>query len=72
MKSLFSLILEATRRSSAGNLLRCVEMGVGELFINSIDRDGGAMGFDIDGIESVASQVNVPVIGCVCRDQSTF
>ena len=43
--------------------VRCVEMGVGELFINSIDRDGGAMGFDIDGMDP-CRQVNVPVIGC--------
>ena len=44
--------------------VKCSELGVGELFINSIDRDGGAMGFDIEGIESVANQVNVPIIGC--------
>ena len=36
------------------------------------DRDGGAMGFDIEGIESVASRVNVPVMVVGVGHQSHF
>lgn len=36
--------------------------GVGELMINSIDRDGTMIGYDIELVRSVASIVKVPVI----------
>lgn len=39
-----------------------VGLGVGELVINSIDRDGTMGGYDMDLIESVTSRVGVPVI----------
>lgn len=38
--------------------------GVGEIFLNSIDRDGTQKGFDVALVESVVSQVHVPVIAC--------
>ncbi|EKT4496640.1 AglZ/HisF2 family acetamidino modification protein [Pseudomonas sp. TYF_15] len=38
--------------------------GVGEIFLNSIDRDGTQKGFDVSLVESVVSQVHVPVIAC--------
>ncbi|SPO53943.1 putative imidazole glycerol phosphate synthase subunit hisF2 [Pseudomonas sp. JV551A1] len=38
--------------------------GVGEIFLNSVDRDGTQKGFDISLVESVVSQVHVPVIAC--------
>jgi len=43
---------------------RLVSAGAGELFINSIDRDGTMSGFDLDLIRHVSRQVNVPVIAC--------
>jgi cyclase len=36
-------------------------MGVGELLITSVDRDGTRRGMDIDLIEAVRSAVNIPV-----------
>lgn len=39
-------------------------LGAGEIFINSIDRDGTLNGFDIDLIKRISSAVNVPVIAC--------
>jgi cyclase len=39
-------------------------IGVGELMINSIDRDGMMAGYDIDLIKSITSKVNMPVIAC--------
>ncbi len=40
------------------------DAGAGEIFLNSIDRDGSFNGFDIDLIKSVSSAVSIPVIAC--------
>ncbi|MBR6764916.1 MAG: imidazole glycerol phosphate synthase subunit HisF [Clostridia bacterium] len=47
-----------------------VDMGAGEIVVNSIDTDGVKKGFDIEMLEKITSLVNVPVIasggaGCV-------
>ena len=39
-------------------------LGAGEIFINSIERDGKACGYDIETIGSVVETTNVPVIAC--------
>jgi imidazole glycerol-phosphate synthase subunit HisF len=39
-------------------------LGAGEIFLNSIDRDGTGEGYDLDLIRSVASAVGIPVIAC--------
>ena len=41
---------------------RCVELGAGEVVVNSIDTDGVKGGFDIELLREVTSAVNVPVI----------
>jgi imidazole glycerol-phosphate synthase subunit HisF len=38
--------------------------GVGEIFLNSVDRDGTYEGFDLELIESVSSALNIPLITC--------
>lgn len=38
--------------------------GAGEILLNSVARDGTAMGYDLDLIKNVSSAVNVPVIAC--------
>ena len=38
--------------------------GVGEILLNSVDRDGSMTGYDLDLIHEVSSAVNVPVIAC--------
>ncbi len=40
------------------------EQGVGEIFLNSIDRDGTMEGFELALIRSVSDAVRVPVIAC--------
>jgi cyclase len=40
------------------------EQGAGEIFINSIDRDGTMEGYDLELIKSVSSAVAIPVIAC--------
>ena len=41
---------------------RCVDMGAGEVVVNSIDTDGVKQGFDIEMLKAVCEAVNVPVI----------
>ena len=41
---------------------RCVDMGAGEVVVNSIDTDGVKRGFDIEMLKAVCEAVNVPVI----------
>lgn len=43
---------------------RMVELGAGEIFLNSIDRDGTQQGYDLALVRSVAKFVSVPVIAC--------
>jgi cyclase len=40
------------------------KQGAGELFINSIDRDGTMQGYDIDLIRRVSDAVSIPVVAC--------
>ncbi len=49
---------------------RCVDMGAGEVVLNSIDTDGVKRGFDIEMLDAVSRVVDVPVIasggaGCI-------
>jgi imidazole glycerol-phosphate synthase subunit HisF len=39
-------------------------LGAGEIFLNHIDRDGTAQGYDLSLIQQVAEAVNIPVIAC--------
>lgn len=41
-----------------------VAAGVGELFINSVDRDGLMSGYDLQLIRRVANEVSVPIVAC--------
>ena len=41
---------------------RCVDMGAGEVVVNSIDTDGVKQGFDLPMLQAVCDAVNVPVI----------
>jgi cyclase len=58
--------------ASAGNLnetplelaQKLVDAGVGELIIQSVDRDGSYRGYDLGFLAKVTSQVNVPVVAC--------
>lgn len=50
---------------------RCVDMGAGEVVLNSIDTDGVKNGFDIEMLDAVCNAVSVPVIasgGAGCKE----
>ena len=40
------------------------DLGAGELFVNSIDRDGTYRGYDIELIKLITAKVEIPVIAC--------
>lgn len=51
-----------TGMEAIGWIKKCVELGAGEVVVNSIDTDGVKNGFDIEMLKSVCNAVNVPVI----------
>ncbi len=44
--------------------VKAQELGAGELFINSVDRDGSYAGYDCALVKEVCSNVSIPVIAC--------
>lgn len=40
------------------------KLGAGELLINSVDKDGTMLGYDIKLIQKITQKVNIPVIAC--------
>lgn len=56
-----------TRLKAADWAKRGEKRGAGELLVTSIDRDGTKMGYDIELLNRISSQVNIPIIasgGC--------
>lgn len=41
-----------------------VKAGAGEIFLNSVDRDGTMAGYDLDLIRFVAGKITVPLVAC--------
>ena len=53
---------ENTGMEAISWIKRCVDMGAGEVVLNSIDTDGVKGGFDLEMLKAVRKAVNVPVI----------
>ncbi len=53
---------EETELEAVSWIKKCVELGAGEVCLNSIDTDGVRGGFDLEMLEAVSNAVNVPVI----------
>ena len=61
---------ENTGMEAVSWIKKCVDMGAGEVVLNSIDTDGVKKCFDIEMLSAVCDAVNVPVIasggaGCI-------
>ena len=54
----------ATGRAPVDWAREAERLGAGEIFLNSIDRDGSALGYDLALIRSVARAVSIPVVAC--------
>jgi len=51
--------------------VKAVNCGAGEIILNSVDRDGGMEGYDLELIRTISAEVDVPVIaagGCGSKD----
>lgn len=62
---------ENTHMEAVSWIKRCVDMGAGEVVLNSIDTDGVKNGFDLEMLNAVCEAVNVPVIasgGAGCKE----
>jgi cyclase len=53
---------ENTGMEAISWIKKCVELGAGEVVVNSIDTDGVKGGFDLELLAAVTKTVNVPVI----------
>lgn len=59
-----------TKKTKYNPLTACLmaeEMGAGEIILQSIDRDGGMQGYDLETISEIATKLNIPLIplgGC--------
>lgn len=55
---------KTTGESPLGFAQQLVAQGAGEIFLNSIDRDGTMAGLDLELIGTVSAGVSVPVLAC--------
>ncbi len=53
-----------TKLNLLDHLKEMEKVGAGEIFLNSIDRDGTMEGYDIEMIKRVTEAVSIPVIAC--------
>jgi imidazole glycerol-phosphate synthase subunit HisF len=51
-------------QSPSDYINRAVSAGAGEIFLNSIDRDGEMTGYDIPLIKSISEGIKIPLIAC--------
>ena len=56
--------MQNTKRSPVEVAIQAEQCGAGEIFLNSVDRDGTMSGYDIGLVKSVSDAVDVPVIAC--------
>ena len=62
----FEVVIDGGRVPTGRDVIawavEAVGLGAGELLVNSIDRDGTKLGFDLELTSAVAAAVSVPVI----------
>jgi cyclase len=54
----------ATGRLAGDWAAEAASRGAGEIFINSVDRDGMGNGYDIELLRCITTRVSIPVIAC--------
>lgn len=55
---------KATNKDPLDIAVLMKEMGAGEIILNSIDRDGTMIGYDLELIKRISSAVSIPLIAC--------
>jgi cyclase len=62
---LYDYLQKKTTTHEPGTFARLTEeAGAGEILINSVDRDGSYLGYDLHLVNQVCSHVSIPVIAC--------
>ncbi len=56
--------VEVTKIDPIDHSKKLIDIGVGEIFINSVDRDGKKNGYEIDFLEKFSKVIKIPVIAC--------
>jgi len=51
-----------TKYSPIDIALKMEKLGVGEIILNAIDKDGTFSGYDVETIQQIASKINIPII----------
>jgi cyclase len=54
----------ATKLDPVDFAVQMEKLGAGEIFLNSIDRDGTMEGFDLELIKKVSGAISIPLIAC--------
>ena len=62
---------ESTDLEAIDWIRRCVDLGAGEIVVNSVDADGAGRGFDLPLLRAVCDAVDVPVIASGGADRAT-
>jgi len=55
---------KSTKEDPVSYAIKMEKLGAGELFLNSIDKDGTMLGYDIEMLAKVTEAVSIPVIAC--------
>ena len=53
-----------TKKNPVDYAIQMEKIGAGEIFLNSVDKDGTMEGYDTELIKEVSRAVNIPVIAC--------
>lgn len=53
-----------TKKDPVSYAAQLAKLGVGEILVNSIDRDGTMGGFDLNLLKKISSSVETPIIAC--------
>lgn len=64
----YEVVVENAQRSTKTSPVeyakKMQEIGAGEIFLNSVDRDGQQGGYDLGLVQMVSSAVSIPVVAC--------
>jgi cyclase len=64
-KKIYSHVNKKTLDIEIETYIKNIEsLQVGEIFVNSVDRDGMMEGYDIDLIQQISRLTNIPIIAC--------
>jgi imidazoleglycerol phosphate synthase cyclase subunit len=64
----YEVVVDSGRRPTGKSVAEwaseAAARGAGEIFLNSIDRDGMGQGYDVELMRAVASRISIPLIAC--------